>query len=41
MRIAESFGLDKFLSSLNPSPSPGSIQVKEVIRGRPKHRKIS
>lgn len=40
-RVAESFGLDKFLGSLNPSPSPGSAQVKQVIRGRPKHRKIS
>jgi hypothetical protein len=41
MRIAESFGLDKFLNSLSPSPSPGSVQVKQVTRGRPKHRKIS
>ena len=41
MRIAESFGLDKFLGSLNPSPSPGSAQVKQVTRGRPRHRKIS
>ena len=41
MRIAESFGLDKFLGSLNPSPSPGSVQAKQVTRGRPKHRKIS
>lgn len=41
MKIAESFGLDKFLSSLNPSPSPGSAQAKQVTRGRPKHRKIS
>ena len=41
MKIAESFGLDKFLGSLNPSPSPGSVQVKQVTRGRPKHRKIS
>ena len=40
MRIAESFGLDKFLGSL-PSPSPGTVEVKQVIRGRPKHRKIS
>ncbi|KAF9650385.1 hypothetical protein BDM02DRAFT_3185425 [Thelephora ganbajun] len=40
MRIAESFGLDKFLDSLNPSP-PGGVQVKQVIRGRPKHRKVS
>ena len=40
MRIAESFGLDKFLGSLN-HPPPGSVQVKQVIRGRPKHRKIS
>ena len=41
MRIAESFGLDKFLGSLNPSLSPGSVQAKQVARGRPKHRKIS
>jgi hypothetical protein len=41
MRIAESFGLDKFLGTLNPSPSPGSVQVKQGTRGRPKHRKIS
>jgi len=41
MRIAESFGLDKFLGSLNPSPSPGSGHGKQVTRGRPKHRKIS
>ena len=40
MRIAESFGLDKFLGSLNPSP-PGNAQAKQVARGRPKHRKIS
>lgn len=39
MKIAESFGLDKFLGSLNPSP--GSVQAKQLIRGRPKHRKIS
>ena len=41
MRIAESFGLDKFLGSLNSSPSPGSMPAKQVTRGRPKHRKIS
>ena len=41
MRIAESFGLDKFLGSLNPSPTPGSVEAKQVIRGRPKHRKLS
>jgi hypothetical protein len=41
MKIAESFGLDKFLGSLSPSPSPGSAQAKQVTRGRPKHRKIS
>ena len=40
VRIAESFGLDKFLGSLNPSP-PGSVQAKQVTRGRPKHRKVS
>lgn len=40
MRIAESFGLDKFLASL-PSPSPGPAEVKQVIRGRPRQRKIS
>lgn len=40
MRIAESFGLDKFLGSLNPSPL-GTVQVKQVVRGRPKQRKIS
>lgn len=40
LRIAESFGLDKFLGGLNSSPSPGSVQVKQVTRGRPKHRKI-
>jgi len=40
MRIAESFGLDKFLGSIDSSPSPGSVQVKQVARGRPKHRKI-
>jgi hypothetical protein len=39
MRIAESFGLDKFLGSLS-SPSPGAVEVKQVNRGRPKHRKI-
>ncbi|KAF9782513.1 hypothetical protein BJ322DRAFT_224644 [Thelephora terrestris] len=38
MRIAESFGLDKFLSGLT---SPGSVEVKQVVRGRPKHRKSS
>lgn len=41
MRIAESFGLDKFLGGPNSSLSPGSVQVKQVTRGRPKHRKIS
>ena len=41
MRIAESFGLDKFLSSLSSPPSPGSLQAKQVTRGRPKHRKVS
>ena len=41
MRIAESFGLDKFLSSLNSPPSPGSVQARQVTRGRPKHRKVS
>ena len=41
MKIAESFGLDKFLSSLNSPSSPGSAQAKQVTRGRPKHRKIS
>jgi len=39
MRIAESFGLDKFLGSL-PSPSSGTVEAKEVTRGRPKQRKI-
>lgn len=39
MRIAESFGLDKFLGSLSSS-SPGTVEVKQVVRGRPKHRKI-
>lgn len=39
MRIAESFGLDKFIGSLNSSP--GNLDVKQVTRGRPKHRKIS
>ena len=41
MRIAESFGLDKFIGTLTPSPSPGSVQAKQVTRGRPKHRKVS
>ena len=40
MRIAESFGLDKFLGSLNTT-FPGSVEVKQVVRGRPKHRKFS
>ena len=41
MKIAESFGLDKFLGSLNTSSPPGSVLAKQVTRGRPKHRKIS
>lgn len=41
MRIAESFGLDKFLGNLSPSPSPRSAEVEQVTRGRPKHRKVS
>ena len=39
MRIAESFGLDKFIGTLS-SPSPGTVEAKQVTRGRPKHRKI-